>query len=153
MIYFLQPGPGEPVKIGYVSEVQRMLGRMKELQPGNPYALQLVLLLPGDQRVEAKLHQIHSRHRLSGEWFDSRVLARHGVCPRCSVSMIREHKVVGNWINCGEGDEIIKVHANTQPVYEVVHLGRIRYATPLSENVFDPELRSGPAPVFTVAST
>lgn len=125
------------MKIGYIGESQRLLARMRELQLGNPVALDLVLLLPGDREVERQLHHKYAARHLLGEWFDSYVLGSHGICPRCSRPLFQDHEVNGSWARCGVGDEMILVSINRSVLGMPMPARRprtsgIRYVTPWS---------------------
>jgi Meiotically up-regulated gene 113 len=66
-IYFI--GCREPlsIKIGFTAKDP--LGRMKQLQTGNPSRLVMLGWFPGNQRLERQLHADMEEFRLSGEWF------------------------------------------------------------------------------------
>lgn len=64
VIYFVRAGGS--VKIGCAGDVQK---RMRELQTGNPYTLELLLTLPGSQEEEFTLHQQFAADLIRGEWF------------------------------------------------------------------------------------
>jgi hypothetical protein len=65
-IYFVQAGPGGPVKIGRAHDVTR---RLQTLQTASAVRLILLGSIPGGARVESRLHQEWRRLRLQGEWF------------------------------------------------------------------------------------
>ena len=65
LVYFL----GLPgfVKIGCSSNLAR---RVTELQPGSPYAFELLAYLPGGSWADERVyHKRFHAHRCSGEWF------------------------------------------------------------------------------------
>lgn len=64
-VYFVQDGQ-KHVKIGWSSNPKR---RFCELQTGLSTAMELVLVVPGDVRVERVLHAVFADYRLQGEWF------------------------------------------------------------------------------------
>jgi hypothetical protein len=65
-IYFIQHGESGPVKIGLSNAPTR---RVSELQTGNPRALVLRHVIPGDRDVESGLHERFKPARIRGEWF------------------------------------------------------------------------------------
>jgi hypothetical protein len=67
MIYFIQPQRGGPVKIGYARKPEN---RLRELQCGNPYPLQIVAVVDGGWTTEAVLHKRFASGRMEGEWFE-----------------------------------------------------------------------------------
>lgn len=67
MIYFIQAGPGGPIKIGFTKYAVE--GRMAALQTGNPVALKLLGTREGTVEDEADLHERFDFCRLRGEWF------------------------------------------------------------------------------------
>ncbi len=100
MIYFLKVAEfNSPVKIGFVNESRSVLERIKSLQPGNPYTLELIMLMPGSMEVEKQIHRKYEGLRLCGEWFKSKVLVHYGICPRCANSIL-DHPRSGVWIRC-----------------------------------------------------
>lgn len=58
---------GTYIKIGYSLNP---VGRMKQIQTGNPHELTMVAYFPGDQTLEKHLHEQYSDKRIIGEWFD-----------------------------------------------------------------------------------
>lgn len=68
LIYFVQAGPGGPIKIGWT---QNWDGRVANLQTANPERLELVGTLPGTRRDEARLHRRFAHLSTGGgeEWF------------------------------------------------------------------------------------
>jgi hypothetical protein len=87
-IYFIQMGEDGPVKIGTgVDPVQRMYN----LQPGNPRALRLRYIVPGDYAVETALHRRFTDFRLLGEWCrGTRRTRRSGQLARSPASSERQ---------------------------------------------------------------
>lgn len=69
-VYFIQHGPGGPVKIGYTESAP--LVRMATLQVGTPVRLRLLAWWDEVGRAEEKgVHEILAEYRLTGEWFES----------------------------------------------------------------------------------
>lgn len=65
MIYFISNG-SDAVKIGYSLRVEE---RIKELQNGSPFPLEILALSPGDKVAEREYHQKYSDLAIGGEWF------------------------------------------------------------------------------------
>lgn len=66
-IYFIKSDETKEIKIGYTSgEVEK---RLKSLQTGHPYKLQVLATMPGSRDDEKNLHERFASSRLSGEWF------------------------------------------------------------------------------------
>lgn len=55
-----------PIKIGLASNVSR---RLREVQVGCPYPIDLMGTLPGGRAGEALLHRLFSDFKIHGEWF------------------------------------------------------------------------------------
>jgi hypothetical protein len=68
IIYFLQPDPGGPIKIG-VSTRSRLKGRIAALQQASAWPLRVTRTFPGDRKLEARLHRIFREAAMQGEWF------------------------------------------------------------------------------------
>lgn len=71
-VYFIDDG--EFIKIGKAKDVYK---RATELQTGNGRPLTVLYVVPclnekAAYRVESSLHDVYSRHRREGEWFDIR---------------------------------------------------------------------------------
>ena len=74
-VYFIRCGP---VKIGRTTD---LMNRLKDLQVGNPYELNILFTLPcssleHSMKLERFLHrQLYNKFHVRGEWFivDSRV--------------------------------------------------------------------------------
>lgn len=66
MIYFAQAGEGAPVKIGYAANPTK---RLTELQTAHYEVIRMLLVIDGDERHEAFLHEKFAALRLRGEWF------------------------------------------------------------------------------------
>lgn len=66
VVYFVQAGPGGPIKVGWTQDVGRRLG---ELQTANAKKLVLLGTVPGTMETEASLHARFSHLRLEAEWF------------------------------------------------------------------------------------
>jgi hypothetical protein len=69
-VYFIQAVNGGPVKIGWTSD-EKFQNRLSGLQTGNPYRLQVIGTMEGDQQVERSLHKQFQHLRLCGEWFEN----------------------------------------------------------------------------------
>jgi hypothetical protein len=67
VIYFIQSGDSEFVKIGYCAGEAR--ARLGQLQVGNPLPLRLVSVKEGGKNIEALLHDRFEHLRVRGEWF------------------------------------------------------------------------------------
>jgi len=68
-VYFIEatkPDKRGPIKIGYS---KNPAARLKSLQVSTADTLVLLGTLPGDQTLEARLHNQLKAHRISGEWF------------------------------------------------------------------------------------
>lgn len=65
-VYFIQDSGTRRIKIGYAEDVVR---RMATLQTGASSRLVLLLVVPGDGRLERRLHKRFARSRRRGEWF------------------------------------------------------------------------------------
>ena len=66
VVYFIQSGMY--VKVG-VCAADRVHGRLRELQTGNPCALSLLGTIPGDAVEEARVHRSLADWHARGEWF------------------------------------------------------------------------------------
>lgn len=64
MIYFVSKSGF--VKIGYSSNPYK---RLKQLQTGSPERLELMFTIPGDRKLEKRLHKLLWRNREANEWF------------------------------------------------------------------------------------
>lgn len=68
-IYFVQRGPGGPIKIGVTA--RSVSARVKSLQTGCAEPLRLMLAVPErDGLREQALHRRFRKHRQEGEWFE-----------------------------------------------------------------------------------
>jgi hypothetical protein len=71
MIYFAEMvgHDDSPIKIGETEKLSR--ARMKMLQTGNPYILDVIVTMPGDRKTERELHQRFKDWRCPGgkEWY------------------------------------------------------------------------------------
>lgn len=69
MVYFI--GIGRPyvthVKVGYTG--QNPVARLRGLQTGCPFKMQLLGYVLGNQSMEKELHAVLSEERCEGEWF------------------------------------------------------------------------------------
>ncbi len=69
-VYVIQGRPRSPVKIGLA---KNPVARLAQLQTGNPQALRLLYVVPGDKWLEAELHERAGTVSSSvggSEWFD-----------------------------------------------------------------------------------
>jgi len=66
MVYFVWDSGSNAIKIGFSEDV---LGRLAELQVGNPNALFLLGTIDGDEGTERAIHARFARLRILGEWF------------------------------------------------------------------------------------
>lgn len=66
VVYFVQAGPGGPIKVGWTQDVDR---RISELQTANAKKLVLLGTVSGTMETEASLHARFSHLRLEAEWF------------------------------------------------------------------------------------
>ena len=65
-VYFIESGPGGCIKIGWSNDpVRRLIG----MRTGNPEALSLLAVMPGDSKTESELHRRFDKHRVTREWF------------------------------------------------------------------------------------
>jgi hypothetical protein len=69
LIYVCVESGGRYAKVGYASSLDHVLSRRCNLQIGNPRALTVLVVGPGDQAAEAALHERFSDHAVRGEWF------------------------------------------------------------------------------------
>lgn len=65
-VYFIQGLCGGAIKVGYSVNPEK---RLKELQTGYPDTLTILLMIPGDEKIERHLHREFEASRLQGEWF------------------------------------------------------------------------------------
>lgn len=63
-------------KIGYS---KNPLSRIKEIQTGCPYKLQLFLVVGGNRTTESQLQKKYKRYKSNGEWFHYREELKHAV--------------------------------------------------------------------------
>ena len=68
MIYLIRAEKTNLYKIGYTSG--KVEDRVKGLQTGCPYKISVVRELMGDQAKEKRLHNVFSKFRKKGEWFE-----------------------------------------------------------------------------------
>lgn len=66
-IYFIRAGDSGNIKIGYTSGSAQ--NRMRQLQTGNIFDLELLGTIPGEMRDEKSMHEVLSDYSLRGEWF------------------------------------------------------------------------------------
>ena len=70
VVYFALAVGSNLVKIGTVVSAGRLDKRMAILQPGCPYDLKVLLVLPGfGRREEVRLHRLYAAQCFRGEWF------------------------------------------------------------------------------------
>lgn len=67
-VYFVESGPGGPIKIGWSQDVPR---RISELQVANAHKLNLLGVLPGTMKKEGELHALFAHIRMEAEWFQN----------------------------------------------------------------------------------
>lgn len=70
MIYFMRAGPVGHVKIGWTKDAKTLASRVKMLQIGQPFPLQIIRTIDAERWVERWLHEFFSGVRASGEWFE-----------------------------------------------------------------------------------
>ena len=70
VVYFIQAEMGGPIKIGW-SKLWAVVGRLMDLQVGNPDTLVIRRTVYGDLTTERLLHATfgEARTRAAGEWF------------------------------------------------------------------------------------
>ena len=68
VVYFIQPSPGGPVKIG-TCRSDRLRLRLSELQSGNAQKLVVRHVEDGGRELEQWIHEQLSHLRIRGEWF------------------------------------------------------------------------------------
>jgi hypothetical protein len=68
LVYFIESGPGGPIKIGWTGE--ELFERVRKLQTGNPAKLDVVGCFVSDQRVERHFHRGLRDSRIRGEWYE-----------------------------------------------------------------------------------
>ena len=69
-VYFALAVGGNMIKIGMVADVDYVQRRMELLQPGCPYDLKVLLVVPSfGRREEARLHRIYAEYQFRSEWF------------------------------------------------------------------------------------
>ena len=68
VVYFVSGSADDaPIKIGYASRSAEE--RIKALQTGSAFKLEVLAEVEGDYPLETKFHKLFSAHRLHGEWF------------------------------------------------------------------------------------
>lgn len=70
MIYFVRAIGSDHVKIGYTKDAASMNRRLKALQTGQPWKLEILRTVDGDMWLESWYHQLFHRERMNGEWFN-----------------------------------------------------------------------------------
>lgn len=65
-VYFIQAGHDGPIKIGIADDPEQ---RVRELQTGNPFRLEIRRVVPGGVGGEQALHALFAHVQLEGEWF------------------------------------------------------------------------------------
>jgi len=66
VIYFIQQENDGAIKIGISNNFKK---RLRQLQTGSPYKLNILTIINGDEELEKQLHSKFAEYRLSGEWF------------------------------------------------------------------------------------
>ena len=69
IVYFIQAGPGGPIKIGYSS--RSGAARLRENQTAQAETLILLAEARGTREDEAALHGQFNHRRVRGEWFEN----------------------------------------------------------------------------------
>src|SRR4051812_35101412 len=94
MIYFIQSGRSEFVKIGHCAGNPRM--RLGQLQVGNPEELRLIAVKEGGVQEEIAFHQRFDHLRIRGEWFSWDEELRDAARPLLEdPDTIREQRIQG----------------------------------------------------------
>jgi hypothetical protein len=65
-VYFAEAKDGR-IKIGTSGNVERRIANLNGMVPGG---CRLLCAIPGDAALEAHLHAVLAKHRVSGEWFE-----------------------------------------------------------------------------------
>lgn len=65
-VYFIQAGKEAKFKIGITNNID---GRLKQLQTGCPYPLNILAIIPGGRKEEKELHRKFKKYSEIGEWF------------------------------------------------------------------------------------
>jgi len=65
-IYFIQGELTKLIKIGFTSDLKK---RLESFEYCSPDKLILLGFMPGDEKMEAKLHNTFKRYHHHGEWF------------------------------------------------------------------------------------
>ena len=74
-VYVIRAGTKGAIKIGVAMNIER---RIATLQTGNAFKLNLIALIPCDNRkkaqaLEARIHRFFERQRIRGEWFQGNI--------------------------------------------------------------------------------
>ena len=80
MIYCLQSKLGEPIKIGYTKDKKTLTKRIKSIQTGYPYILNILCTFNGDIYLETEIHQRLKSQKLIGEWFKHSNITEGVIC-------------------------------------------------------------------------
>lgn len=72
LVYVLRANNAEAIKVGHVSDQNRLLRRIREIQTGAAEPLTLVAAFGGGTNLERSFHRQMAVSRLSGEWFSDR---------------------------------------------------------------------------------
>lgn len=67
-VYFLRQHADASTKIGFTGKSSPNIRRRK-LQTGSGTVLELLAIVPGDRRLEDRLHVYFHAYRMEGEWF------------------------------------------------------------------------------------
>lgn len=70
MIYLIQHGNTNYVKIGYSNNEAGVIKRLRACQTGNPIQLSLLGTIDGTQSGEKYIQSAFASKRIKGEWFD-----------------------------------------------------------------------------------
>lgn len=87
MLYFIRSG--QYVKIG---RSDNPLGRLRQVQTGNPIQGEMLAVCPGGRNSEQELHALFAEHRVQGEWFrlvpviEERIAEVRRDYPECQLS-------------------------------------------------------------------
>jgi len=66
MVYFIGSENKAVVKIGFSNNVNK---RLKTIQRFSPFRCKILLVVPGDRKLEGKLHERFGQLNLNNEWF------------------------------------------------------------------------------------
>lgn len=66
VVYFMQFGDGEPIKIGFTTDIGV---RLEVIRSAHWQEMTILSAMKGDRSTEKALHKKFAKHRVSGEWF------------------------------------------------------------------------------------